>query len=168
MTDSPIQLAAPSPNTAYGIPYITLSNVRPVPSTNGFTVYFHTDVPCLMAMDYWSQNDPSLQNLAGSILEGQLVTDHIIPSNVFPAGNHGGYVAGFSLRLDANDTTGLTLRSYQGLVQLLGARQQAGVQIPVKFYTFGTNYPPPAPGPGAYGNGNWSTYSWSQYNPKGT
>lgn len=155
-------MALPSPLTAYGLTYITLSNVTPIPTPTGFTVNFNTDVPCLMAMDYWSQNDPSLQNLAGSVLEGVLTTQHSITTAALPAGKHGGYVMGFSLRLDANDTTQLTLRGYQGFVQLLGARQQANLQVPVKFYTLGDGTAPPGGG----GNGNWSTYKWAQYAPK--
>jgi hypothetical protein len=127
-------------------------------------VNFVTDIACLMAMDYWAQNDPSLQNLAGSVLEGILTTQHSIATAALPAGKHAGYVFGFSLRLDSNDTTGLSLRSYQGMVQLPGARAQAGMQTPIKFTTFGTLYPPtPGGNPGGF---NWSTYAWAQYAPK--
>jgi hypothetical protein len=159
--------------------FVTLSNIRTIPSSTGWTITFDTDQPVLMAMDYWSQNDPSLQNpWAGSVLEGVLTTHHSIATAALPAGKHVGYVFGYSLRLDANDVSGLTLRPQQGLVQLLGARAPGqtafgnALSVPVRFYQFGGT-PPPGPGgtqPGGGGPniGNWSTYTWAQYNPKGT
>lgn len=142
--------------------FITLSNVRSIPTNTGFTLTFDTDQPCLMAMDYWSQNDPSLQGLAGSVLEGLNVTHHSIVTNALPAGNHTGYMFGYSLRLDANDSSGKTLRSQQGFVQLLGARSSRNLSVPVRWNNFGDGTAPP----GGAGIGNWSTYKWAQYNPK--
>ena len=145
--------------------FITLSNVRFTATNNSFTVLFDTDQPVLMAMDFWSQNDPSLPApLAGSVLEGVLRTAHVIASGALPAGNHAGYVFGFSLRLDANDVSGTTLRSYQGYVQLPGARVQRNLALPVRWNTFGDGTRPTGGG----GIGNWSSYTWAQYNPKGT
>lgn len=153
--------------------FITLSNVSPVPGTNSFTVTFDTDQPVLMAMDFWSQNDPSITN-AGSVLEGVLRTHHVIASGALPAGDHTGKFFGFSLRLDANDVQGKTLRSQQGMVQLIGARTTVkGNALPVRWNTFGDGTRPPnggavAQGPYLVGGGNWSSYKWAQYNPKGT
>jgi hypothetical protein len=167
------ELAAPAPGTAYGVPYITISNVKPIPTASTFSVQFDTDVACKMAMDWWSQNDPSI-TVATSVLEGSALTRHNIAAGAFPAGDHTGKVFGFSLRLDATDTTGLTLRSYQGFVQLLGARTVGkGNAVPVKFYTFGDGTRPAnGGGTGPYlggpNAGNWSSYTWSQWNPKGT
>jgi hypothetical protein len=160
--------AAPAPTTAYGIPYITLSNIAWSATNNAFTVTCTTDVACMIQMDYWSQNDPSIpQPIAGTVAEAGPVTRHTFTTPALPGvvGSHAGKVFGFSLRIDANDTTGLTLRSQQGWVQLIGARAYAGQTLPVRFYTFGNGTPPPPSGGG--GNGNWSSYTWAQYNPKG-
>jgi hypothetical protein len=159
----PEQFAA-SPGTAYGIPFITMSNVAWVPTNNSFTVTFDTDAPCLMAMDWWSHNDPSI-TVPGSVLEGVSRTHHTISTGAMPApvGSHAGKVFGFSLRLDTNDTSGMTLRSQQGFVQLIGARAYAGKTLPVRWNTFGDGSAPAGGG----GIGNWSTYKWAQYNPSG-
>jgi hypothetical protein len=154
--------------------FITLSNIVATPTNAGFTVTFDTDQPVLMAMDYWAQNDPSLpQPLAGSVLEGQLRMRHSITTNALPAGNHGGYTFGFSLRLDAADVSGKSLRSQQGFVRLLGGRVQQGRSVPVRFNMYGDGTRPAngggttslGQGPAA---GNWSSYTWAQYNPKMT
>jgi hypothetical protein len=154
--------------------YITLSNIRTSATNAAFTVTFDTDQPVLMAMDYWSQNDPSIPpGTAGSVLEGVLRTRHTITTNALPAGNHAGYTFGYSLRLDANDVSGKTLRSQQGFVQLLGARTTGnGKAVPARFNMYGDGTRPANgggnPARNMEGSGNWSSYTWAQYNPKGT
>lgn len=141
--------------------FVTLSNIRTIPRANGFALTFDTDQPVLMAMDFWSHNDPALPN-AGSVLEGVLTTHHTIDTGTLPAGNHGGYYLGYSLRLDANDVSGKTLRSQQGMVKILGARTTTnGKAVPVRWNMFGGTPPPNGQG------GNWSTYTWAQYSPSG-
>lgn len=151
--------------------FITLSNIRTVPTSNSFTITFETDQPVLMAMDLWSHNDPSIGSMA-SILEGVLRTNHTIATGALPAGNHAGYYIGYSLRLDANDVSGKTLRSQQGFVQLIGARNQTGKAVPVRWNQFGDATRPPNgggnPARSMEGSGNWNSYTWAQYNPKGT
>jgi hypothetical protein len=152
--------------------FISMSNIVATPTNNSFTVTFDTDIPCLMAMDFWGHNDPSLQApLAGSILEGVLRMRHSIASGALPAGNHAGYYFGYSLRLDANDVSGGKLRSQQGFVRLTGARVQRGLALPVRWNQFGDGTRPPnggGSGPRLEGSGNWSSYTWAQYNPKMT
>jgi hypothetical protein len=174
MTETTVEpLAAPAATTAYGIPFITLSNIRPIPTASTFSVQFDTDVACKMAMDWWSQNDPSI-TASTAVLEGSALTRHSIAAGAFPAGDHTGKVFGFSLRLDATDATGLTLRSYQGFVQLLGARTVAKLNaVPVRWNMFGDGTRPAnGGGTGPLLNGpaagNWSSYTWAQYNPKMT
>lgn len=155
-------------------PYVTsISNIRAIPTATGFTVTFETDVPVLMAMDYWAQNDPSLPApLAGSVLEGVLRQTHSITTTALPAGDHTGKVFGYSLRLDSNDVSGKLCRSQQGFVQLLGARTVAKLNaVPVRFNNYGDGTRPAnggatAQGPYLVGGGNWSSYTWAQYNPK--
>jgi hypothetical protein len=167
MTEVEPQAITPPPaGTAYGIPFITISNVKAIPTSSTFSVQFDTDVACKMAMDWWSQNDPSITT-STAVLEGSALTKHNIAAGAFPAGDHTGKVFGFSLRLDATDTTGLALRSYQGFVQLLGARTTGkGNAVPVRFYSF--SGPMDAAVPAAGQKGNWSTYTWSQWNSKST
>jgi hypothetical protein len=144
--------------------FITLSNIRTSSTNNTFTVVFDTDQPVLMAMDYWSYNDPTFTT-PGSVLEGVLGTHHTISTGaIAPVVNRAGKVFGFSLRLDAADVSGKTLRSQQAFVQLVGARLQAGQQLPVRFNMYGDGTRPAGGG----GNGNWSSYTWAQWNPKMT
>lgn len=159
MTETPTQQAA-----AYVVGYITLSNVVATPTANSFTVTFDTDIPCKMAMDWWSHNDPSIV-ASSSVLEGTTVTRHSITTGAMPAGDHTGKYFGFSLRLDATDVSGKTLRSYQGFVRLIGARTTAKLNaVPVRFNNYGDGTRPA----GGAGVGNWSSYTWAQYNPKNT
>lgn len=157
-------LAVP-PQGASSTVWTTISNVTVVPGPNSFTVNFTTDVPCLMAMDWWSQNDPSI-TASTAVLEGSVRTQHSISTGAMPAGDHTGKTFGFSLRMDANDTSGVGIRPYQGTVQLTGARTTTkGNAQPVRFYQFGGTPPAPAGGGGV---GNWNQYTWSQWNSKGT
>jgi hypothetical protein len=157
-----------------GQPWVTISNIRPVPSTNVFTVTFDTDVACLIQMDYWSHNDPSIPpGIAGAVTEPGATTRHTFTIPALPAGNHTGYYYGFSLRLDSNDVSGYQMRSQQGVVRLTGARSSRGLQGPVRWNMFGDGTRPAngggtttlGQGPAA---GNWSSYTWAQYNPKQT
>lgn len=161
------------PQGASSIAWVTIRDVQVIPTATSFTVKFFTDFPCLMAMDWWSQNDPSITS-ASSVLEGVARTQHTISTGAFPAGDHTGKTFGFSLRMDANDTSGLGIRPYQGTVQLLGARTVAKQNaLPVRWNTFGDGTRPvDGGGTGPLKNGpaagNWSSYTWTQYNPKQT
>jgi hypothetical protein len=155
-------------------PWITISNIKPIPGTNAFTVTFDTDVTCLIQMDYWSHNDPSIPaGIAGVVTETATMR-HTFTTPALPAGDHTGKYFGFSLRLDANDVSGYQMRSQQGMVRLIGARSVAKLNaVPVRWNTFGDGTRPAngggttnlGQGPAA---GNWSSYTWAQYNPKGT
>lgn len=159
----PEQLLVP-PTGLSTTKFVTISNVQIVPAANSFTVKFETDAACLMAMDFWSQNDPSITT-AGATLEGVARTQHTISTGALPAGDHTGKTFGFSLRMDANDVSGFGIRPYQGTVQLLGARTTAKLNaLPVRWNTFGDGTRPAGGG----GIGNWSSYTWAQYNPKGS
>ena len=155
MTETPppeVELQAVPPNTAYSVDYITLSNVRWTPAANAFTVRCDTDVACLLQMDYWSHNDPSIpQPIAGTVAEGGATTTHTFTTPALPAGDHTGKFFGFSLRKDATDATGKTLRSQQGFVQLIGARTVAkGNAVNVRWNSFA-----------------WNRYTWAQYGQPG-
>lgn len=163
MTQPDQQVLVIPPNTAYSKPYITLSNVSPVPTPTGFAVSFDTDVACQCQMPWWpTQNPQSGPGFLSGPADASPVTHHTLAVNI--GASAAGQSYQFQLVLSAADTTNLIFRAYQGSVQILGARAAAGMVIPVKFFTYGTSYPPT---PGNQ-QGNWSTYSWSQWNPKGT
>lgn len=162
MTDTPVvdPLALVS-----GVPvFATIRDVKATPNPTGFVVTATTDVPILLQLDYWSQNDPSIPSGVGGTApaESGATTQH---SFVVGLGTgHTGYWFGFNFRLDSNDVSGYLWRPYQGLVQISGARVARGLSVPVRFYQFGGTPPAPAGGAG----GNWNQYTWAQWNSKGT
>ena len=161
MTESPVQLAAPAAGTAYGIPYITLSNIIDSDTTTAFTITFDTDAACICNITAWPGSSPGVGTMLGPILDASARTHHVL--TITPAAGNAGQVFSFSINLDPTDTTGLTFRSYVGVTQLV---RRATPDVPVRFYAFGGTPPPGAGGtPGGY---NWNTYVWAQYNPKGT
>jgi hypothetical protein len=143
--------------------FITLSNVIPSSTATAFTVSFQTDQPVICRMDWWSQDDPSVTGVV-TIVDAGATTQHTFTTASLGAG-HAGKHFNFRLSLDPTDVSGKTLRPYFGTIQLIGARAGTALAVPVRFYTFGGT-PPPTPGGG--GIGNWSTYTWAQYNPKGS
>lgn len=167
MTQAPTPLAAPSPNTAYGQPFATISNIVATPTPTGFTVTATTDQPIMLQMDWWPQNSALPVGPGTAPVEAGPTTNHSFTVSV--GAGYAGQIFGFNFRQDSNDTSGLLWRPYQGLVQLTGARTVANQKaVPVRFYQFGGT-PPPSPG-GSTGvgqnTGNWNTYIWAQYNPK--
>jgi hypothetical protein len=162
--------AAPATTTAYGLPYNALHDVYPSSTPNSFTVKFLTDQPCICAMDWaaltgdTTQTGTTSPDAAATTVHSFTVTPGSPPAV-------GGQQFSFTLRLDNTDTSGLTLRPYNGYLQLVGARTTTNQKaLPVRFYTFGGAPPPGAggtqPGGGGPNIGNWSTYIWAQYNPK--
>lgn len=154
--------------------FITISNIKATPAANAFTVTFDTDIACLIQMDYWSHNDPSIPaGVAGTVTETATMR-HTFTTPALPAGDHTGKYFGFGLRLDSNDVSGSQMRGQQGWIRLIGARTVAkNNAVPVRWNTFGDGTRPPngggttslGQGPAA---GNWSSYTWTQYAPKGT
>ena len=149
--------------------YLTISNIRVVPSATGFTVNFTTDQPAQCAVFWIADTDaPSVGGgpLQGTVNDAAATTNHSIA--VTPTQAAGGKTYVFYIQMATTDTSGLVIRgSPDGFVQLTGARtplQAMGQSVPIKFYQFGTVYPP-SPGGGPSGS-NWSTYSWMQYAPK--
>lgn len=164
-------MTAPAPGTAYGIPFLTLSNVSPVPAPTSAVVNFLTDAACLCSLDWWSNDDPSIVGRT-TISDAAATVIHAI-TIPYGAGHTGRHI-NFRIYLAVADTSGLTLRPYDGTFQIPGARAAAGVQVPVRFYNFGGTPPPPAGGgnapngaPSPANGSNWNTYAWMQYNPNG-
>ena len=151
-------------------PYVTsISNIKATPTSTGFTVTCETDVPVLLAMDYWAQNDPSLPApLAGSILEGVL---HVMtPPRAAPHGPH--LPVDYFFRSLADDVSGKTCRSYRVSCSCSARAPWPSERAAVRFNMYGDGTRPvDGDGTGALKNGpnagNWSSYQWTQYNPKG-
>ena len=145
--------------------YLTISNIRVVPSATGFTVNFTTDQPAQCAVFWIADTDaPSVGGgpLQGTVNDAAATVNHSIA--VTPAQAAGGKTYVFYIQMASTDTSGLVIKgSPDGFVQLTGARVAPAI-TPIKFYQFGTIYPP-SPGGGPSGS-NWSTYSWAQYAPK--
>lgn len=146
--------------------FATISNVRAVPTNNGFTVYATTDVAIQLQLDYWSQNDPSIPpGVAGTApAEAGPLTQHVFVVTLPGGNNRSGFVYGYNFRQDSNDTSGFQWRGFQGTIQTTGARSTRGQTLPVRWNMFGDGTRPAGGG----GIGNWSSYTWAQYNPKGT
>ena len=149
--------------------YLTISNIRVVPSATGFTVNFTTDQPAQCAVFWIADTDaPSVGGgpLQGTSSDAAATVNHSIA--VTPAQAAGGKTYVFYIQMASTDTSGLVIKgSPDGFVQLTGARtptQQIGTSVPVKFYQFGNVTP--APAGGGPNKTSWSQYSWAQYAPK--
>jgi|SRR5215472_1313768 len=156
--------------------YVTVSNIRTNPSASAFTVTFDSDQAFQAAIQWIADTDapsPGGGPLTGIVNEGGATLHHSIV--VAPSQAAGGKVYIFYIQLASTDSSGLILRPYalDGAVQLIGSRTVGnGQALPVRFYQFGGTPPPGAggtqPGGGGPNIGNWSTYTWAQYNPKRT
>jgi|SRR5215831_7516202 len=174
MTETPVAQVSSLPA---GPPlFVTVSNIRVNPSASAFTVTFDSDQAFTAAINWTADTDaPSVGSgpLTGVVNEAGPTLRHSIV--VAPAQAAGGKTYTFYIQLASTDASGLVIRPYalDGFVQLTGARTVGnGQALPVRFYQFGGTPPPGAggtqPGGGGPNIGNWSTYTWAQYNPKRT
>jgi len=149
--------------------FITISNIYDADTATTFTITFDSDQAFIANVQYWAGSMPAANNQAplGTVIDAAATTHHVL--TVTPAAGSGGKVFAFQINVDPTDVTGLTLRPYNGVTQLYGARP-ASLSVPVRFYAFGGNPPAPSGGTGGQGGGtgNWNQYTWAQYNPKGT
>ena len=156
-------LAAPAPGTAYGIPFLTLRDVTTTPNAagTGFTVSCNTDALCTLKLDWWQMGvaNPTINSISDSFPSS---AKHAFTASGL-TGMQGSSI-GFRIYLDPLDGSGLTLRDYFGTFRSPGARGgTTNPPTPVRFYNFGGNGQP-LPG---NQQGNWSTYTWAQWNPNG-
>ena len=148
--------------------FVTISDIRTIPTATGFQVTFTTDQSVQCAVAWTADTDaPSIGGgpLTGIVNDAAATTVHSIA--VTPAQASGGKTYTFLVQKATTDTTGLVVRPRDGFVQLTGARtpvQAMGQSVPVKFYQFGDT--PPAPAGGGPSKSKWSTYAWAQYAPK--
>ena len=161
--------ALPGSGTAYGIPYINIFNVTFSSTATGgaMTVTCETDQACILSMDYYPQDGrlSSAPSNNGTVTDSGALLKHTF-TVTFSDARNAGQNFGFRIRKDATDTTALGIRDYIGSLRLAGSRTTGkGNAVPVRFYTF--SGPGTGAVPAAGQLGNWSTYTWSQWNAKG-
>jgi len=150
--------------------FASISNVQVIPTATNFVVKWLTDQAVQSDVVWTAITDaapPGQGPYTGTVAEAGPFTQHSVTVTPSPAA--GGHQYAFRITLDNADSSGLTQRDYVGTVQLLGARTpttKLAPSVPVRFYQFGGT-PPPGAGGGPTGS-NWNTYTWAQYNPKGT
>lgn len=146
--------------------FLTVSNVAPLPLSplgQRLTVYFDSDQSFISNVAWYSPDDQTI--VPGQVTEAGANAKGHAP--VIDLGTpHPGKHVIFTITVDPTDTSGLTLRPYVGVYDMPGARIGTALAVPVRFYAFGGTPPPGAHG-GPTGS-NWNTYTWAQYNPKGT
>ena len=143
--------------------FLTIRNVSPAPTPTGFSVTFDTDQACEIQMAWWPTLLPNTgPGVTGGPSDASPTTHHTLAVNI--GASAAGLSYQFSLGLAAGDVSGLTLRPYQGSVQVMGRYNRTTPALPVRWNTFGDGTRPAGGG----GIGNWSSYAWAQYNPKQT
>ena len=151
--------------------FVTIRDVVDSDSATTFTISFNSDQAFIARVTYWAGPMTYVGASLGNAIDAAATTRHSI--TLTPPAGSGGKVFAFEISVDATDTSGLSLRPYQGVTQLYGARvpgSQMGASVPVRWNASGGTPPAPAGGTGGQGGGtgNWNQYAWAQYNPKGT
>lgn len=158
-----------SPLVAGPSGFVTLSDVNAGSSPNGASLVFtfNTDQAVQLSVSLvdarFPGSPPIVSNEAGAAQGRRTLT--------VPLTGMAGQVVNFTI--SSLTPPPPTLRPYTGSVRIAGSRGgTANPPVPIRFYMFGGTPPPPAGGgplPPAPGNqGNWNSYAWAQYNPKGT
>jgi hypothetical protein len=144
--------------------FLTLSNIVDIDTPTSFTITFNSDQAFIARVTWTALSEapaPGSAPATGFAIDAAATTNHSILLTI--GAGHAGKNYSFVITVDPTDVSGKTLRPYNGVTQLTGARVPP-IATPIKFYTFGVLYPPLAGG--LPGGGNWSTYSWAQYAPK--
>lgn len=156
MTESPVQQAI-----VMGPPlFVTLSNIYDADTTTTFTITFDTDQPVICNVTAWAGSSPNVGTPLTPVVDASARTHHVI--TVTPPAGNAGNVFAFQIALDSTDTSGFTLRPYIGVTQLA---RRATPDVPARFYMYGDGSRPAG---GGANKMNWSSYTWAQYNSKGT
>jgi len=147
--------------------FITLSNIYDSDTATSFTVTFDSDQAFVANLQAWAGSIPGQSgNAIATVTDSSAVLHHVLQVTV--GAGHAGQVYSFNITVDSSDVSGLTLRPYNGVTQLAGARvpgSQMGASVPVRFFMYGDGTRPAGGGPNHI---NWSSYTWAQWNPKGT
>jgi len=144
--------------------FVTLSNVIATPNAAGTVVTFSvtTDQSVQLNFRIWDTQNPSVS--AGGTEAAAAVGTRTFQYTLSPvSANPQGKVMGFEITSVTAPPP--TLRPYQGTVRISAARTVANQKaVPVRWNMFGDGTRPA----GGAGIGNWSSYTWAQYNPKMT
>jgi len=144
--------------------FVTLSNVAAAPNAAGDTVVFtvETDQAVQLRFTVWDAQNPSVTagGQEGSAILGRRTFSYALsPLTASAQGKVMGY------EITSLTTPPPTLRPFQGTVRIGAARTVAkNNAVPVRWNMFGDGTRPAGGG----GIGNWSSYTWAQYNPKMT
>lgn len=168
MTAEPFIVPVPEISWIQGLPFfIRLSDIYPVPGVDMFEVTAITDYNCMLRLSWERTNPPANPGgapLRGTVEDvGPLIRHRLaVPSGTIVQNptNPSPQEVRFTIDLSPSDSSGRNLRPYIGTLKL---RQTPHNFVPVRFYQFGGDPPPPSGGDG----GDWNTYAWAQYNPSG-
>jgi len=146
--------------------FVSLRDITVAPSADLTTLTFTvwTDLSIQLRYRVWLEQNPSV-SAAGNDAAAS-VGKHLFPYPLGPLATPAdlrGKIAGFEI-LSATPQTQPYLRSYVGSVRMPGARDP--FDIPVRFFSFSGPMTGAVPTLGTLGN--WSRYTWSQWNPKST
>ena len=149
--------------------FLTVSNIYDGTTSTVINLVFDTDQPCICRVDAYAGSVPLVGPSVGNAKDASAVTHHVIP--VTPSPSVPGGIFAWNVTLDATDVSGLNFRPFNGVAQLGGARgagQTAfgyNLSVPVRFFMYGDGSRPAGGGANKI---NWSSYTWAQWNPKGT
>jgi len=144
--------------------FVTLSNVIATPNAAGTVVTFSvtTDQSVQLNFRIWDAQTPSV-SASGTEAAAAAGTRTFAYTLSPVSANPQGKVMGFEITSVTAPPP--TLRPYQGTVRIPAARTVANQKaVPVRHNMFGDGTRPSGGG----GVGNWSSYTWAQYNPKMT
>jgi len=151
--------------------FVTISTVLFRATGTTFTLEFDTDQLVQLTLNWTRMDppaDPGTGGVSGSATDPAATLHHVLTAT---GGLSPGQLLMLTLNLAATDVSGLLLRPYVTQQRTGNVRMPApvaGRSVPVRFYQFGGTPPPPAGGGTPPAAGNWNTYIWAQYNPKGT
>ena len=149
--------------------FITLRDITFASDANNIYVRCTTDIATLLTFRTCRTKDPNTiyteTESPTPILGMRYQT--LPRSNLGPADYSGETVLiEISTQVPPNSVGSPYLRPYTGSLRLVGARTVAnGKALPVRFNGFSGSYAAAVPPLGT--KGNWSTYTWSQWNTKG-
>lgn len=148
-------------------PYITLSNIIMGNDATNMYVRCDTDQSCQLRYRMWREKDPATiyTETESSAAVGKRY--QTLPRSGLGAMDVAGEVVFIELSVPVppNPATPY-MRTYTGTTRVTGRRTTTnGTAVPVRFNGFTGPFSAAVPTLGT--KGNWSTYTWSQWNPKG-
>ena len=147
--------------------FITLSNLIVGNDASSIYARCDTDGPIRLTYRMWREKDPSVVYTETESAAAVGKRYQTLPRASLGAMDFSGEIVfvEISATIPPNPVGTPILRSQVGSCRVTGARTTTnGKAVPVRWNTFGDGTRPPGGG----GVGNWSSYTWAQYNPKGT